>query len=92
MPRLAVCLSTLLVLVALVALGESSPKRFCCTQYTENPIQKRMLIHYRIQEDTGVCNIKAVVFRTMKGKLVCADPDRKWVQDGIEHIKTKGQQ
>uniref|UniRef100_A0A8P4KS24 Chemokine interleukin-8-like domain-containing protein n=1 Tax=Dicentrarchus labrax TaxID=13489 RepID=A0A8P4KS24_DICLA len=57
------------------------PGRFCCTQYHEHPVPVKVLKSYQIQKDTGFCNIKAVIFRTAKKKLLCADPDKKWVKD-----------
>uniref|UniRef100_A0A8C4D6D6 Chemokine interleukin-8-like domain-containing protein n=1 Tax=Dicentrarchus labrax TaxID=13489 RepID=A0A8C4D6D6_DICLA len=76
MAKVAVCVS---IMVLLVALGESS--KFCCTQYHEHPVPVKVLKSYQIQKDTGFCNIKAVIFRTAKKKLLCADPDKKWVKD-----------
>ncbi|XP_051261246.1 C-C motif chemokine 20 [Dicentrarchus labrax] len=83
MAKVAVCVS---IMVLLVALGESSPGRFCCTQYHEHPVPVKVLKSYQIQKDTGFCNIKAVIFRTAKKKLLCADPDKKWVKDAMESI------
>uniref|UniRef100_A0A3B5BD94 Chemokine interleukin-8-like domain-containing protein n=1 Tax=Stegastes partitus TaxID=144197 RepID=A0A3B5BD94_9TELE len=47
------------------------PMRFCCTQYQETQVPVKMLKSYRIQDNTGYCNIKAVVFRTKRNKNVC---------------------
>ncbi|XP_008280481.1 C-C motif chemokine 16-like [Stegastes partitus] len=84
MAKLAVCAAVLLVL--LVALSESSPMRFCCTQYQETQVPVKMLKSYRIQDNTGYCNIKAVVFRTKRNKNVCGNPDDEWVQKAKELI------
>ncbi|TWW73240.1 hypothetical protein D4764_15G0006340 [Takifugu flavidus] len=56
MGKLMLCVS---VLVLLLALTESS--YFCCTQYHENPVSVEILKFYMIQEDTGYCNIRAVM-------------------------------
>ncbi|KAM4604631.1 C-C motif chemokine 13 [Polymixia lowei] len=89
MARLTIYLSTMLVLlVAVISLGESSPMRFCCTAYNEDHVPIKRLRHYRIQEISEGCRIKAVVFRTVKNKLVCANPDSKWVQDGIKYLQS----
>ncbi|XP_034744344.1 C-C motif chemokine 20 [Etheostoma cragini] len=85
MARLTVWVS--LMLVVLVALGESSP--FCCTQYQEHPIPVKYLKYYKVQEVTHHCNIKAIIFKTLKSKLVCADPDRKWVKIAQESVPEK---
>ncbi|XP_078120074.1 C-C motif chemokine 20 [Sander vitreus] len=85
MAKLTVWVSIMLVL--LVALSESSP--FCCTQYQENPIPVKFLKYYRIQEVTDYCNIKAIIFKTWRNKLVCADPHRKWVKIAQESVPEK---
>uniref|UniRef100_A0A8C9X719 C-C motif chemokine n=1 Tax=Sander lucioperca TaxID=283035 RepID=A0A8C9X719_SANLU len=90
MAKLAVWVSIMLVL--LVALSESSKydfSPFCCTQYQENPIPVKFLKYYRIQEVIDHCNIKAIIFKTWRNKLVCADPDRKWVKIAQESEERK---
>ncbi|XP_073346543.1 C-C motif chemokine 20 [Pagrus major] len=85
MAKLTLCVSMMLVLLA--ALGESSP--LCCTRYHESPIPVKRLKYYVIQEDTGYCNIKAVIFKTIKNKPVCADPDAMWVRRAKEVVPQK---
>ncbi|KAM7400760.1 hypothetical protein PAMA_005107 [Pampus argenteus] len=87
MAKLAVCVSILLVL--LVALSESSPVKNCCTQYHENPIPVKLLKYYTVQEITHFCNIKAVIFRTVKNRLLCANPDTEWVQRALVSVPKK---
>ncbi|XP_045061994.1 eotaxin-like [Coregonus clupeaformis] len=101
MSKLTVTLSTLLLLlVALMTLGETSPLKIdmhknaqntkCCTEYQKDPIPKMRLREYAIQHIRGRCNIKAVIFTTVKrdwDRPVCADPSQQWVQDAIERIK-----
>uniref|UniRef100_A0A3B5BC07 Chemokine interleukin-8-like domain-containing protein n=1 Tax=Stegastes partitus TaxID=144197 RepID=A0A3B5BC07_9TELE len=60
--------------------------KFCCTQYQETQVPVKMLKSYRIQDNTGYCNIKAVVFRTKRNKNVCGNPDDEWVQKAKELI------
>uniref|UniRef100_A0A3Q3X0C6 Chemokine interleukin-8-like domain-containing protein n=1 Tax=Mola mola TaxID=94237 RepID=A0A3Q3X0C6_MOLML len=60
--------------------------RFCCTQYYENPVPVKRLKFYKIQKDTDYCNIKAVIFKPMKGKPFCANPDSPWVQKAMESV------
>ncbi|KAM8727081.1 C-C motif chemokine 20 [Acanthopagrus schlegelii] len=83
MAKLALCVSVILVL--LVALGESKG-RLCCTRYQENPVAEKRLKNYMIQEVTGFCNIKAVIFKTIKNRPVCADPDAEWVKQAMKVV------
>uniref|UniRef100_A0A8D0CP30 C-C motif chemokine n=1 Tax=Sander lucioperca TaxID=283035 RepID=A0A8D0CP30_SANLU len=76
--------------VGLHYAGAAGP--FCCTQYQENPIPVKFLKYYRIQEVIDHCNIKAIIFKTWRNKLVCADPDRKWVKIAQDsELKRKNQ-
>ncbi|XP_069013305.1 C-C motif chemokine 20 [Embiotoca jacksoni] len=83
----AVCVSVLLLL--LVALSESGPVKSCCTQYHETPLPVKVLRSYRIQDRKEYCNIKAVIFKMVKGRFVCADPDSMWVQKAMESMHQK---
>ncbi|XP_008332070.1 C-C motif chemokine 26 [Cynoglossus semilaevis] len=76
---------SVLLLVLMLALTESSP-RMCCTQYNEKPIPVKFLKYYKVQEMRGYCNIKAVVFTTLKNRFVCANPNSKWVQRAMESV------
>ncbi|XP_026170076.1 C-C motif chemokine 20 [Mastacembelus armatus] len=80
MAKFVVCLSVLLLLVV---LSESKPMKSCCTQYHESPIPFKALQHYTVQDEKQNCNIKAIIFTTKKNRLVCANPDREWVQYAI---------
>ncbi|XP_023124655.1 eotaxin [Amphiprion ocellaris] len=84
MAKLAVCAAVLLLL--LVAPSETSPPRFCCTRYQETQVPVKMLKSYRIQDDMGHCNIKAVVFKTKRNKDLCGNPEEEWVQKAMELI------
>ncbi|XP_028283995.1 C-C motif chemokine 12 [Parambassis ranga] len=86
MAKLALCVSTLLVL--LVVLTESSPVKFCCTKYQEKHIPQKALKDYRIQ-DINFCNIEAVIFKTVKDLFFCGNPDEEWVKKAMEYIDQK---
>nr|XP_046264127.1 C-C motif chemokine 20 [Scatophagus argus] len=85
MAKLTACV--FLMLMVLTELTESSP--FCCTQYQETPLPVQALKYYKIQRDTDYCNIKAVIFRTKRKRLVCANPDQEWVQKAMESVPEK---
>uniref|UniRef100_A0A673ALR5 Chemokine interleukin-8-like domain-containing protein n=1 Tax=Sphaeramia orbicularis TaxID=375764 RepID=A0A673ALR5_9TELE len=64
----------------------TSPVKLCCTQYHESPIPVKALKLGTVQEITGFCNIKAVIFKTVKNKLVCTNPDSEWVKAAMETV------
>uniref|UniRef100_A0AAQ5YHZ7 Chemokine interleukin-8-like domain-containing protein n=1 Tax=Amphiprion ocellaris TaxID=80972 RepID=A0AAQ5YHZ7_AMPOC len=69
-----------------VLLFFKGPPRFCCTRYQETQVPVKMLKSYRIQDDMGHCNIKAVVFKTKRNKDLCGNPEEEWVQKAMELI------
>ncbi|KAM9446835.1 C-C motif chemokine 19-like [Clarias gariepinus] len=53
----------------------------CCLKVSHHRIPKRIVACYREQRRTEGCLIDAVVFRTQKGRDLCAPPEVKWVID-----------
>ncbi|XP_062261154.1 C-C motif chemokine 20 [Platichthys flesus] len=88
MGKLTVCVSVLLLL--LMTLSESSRVNACCTQYQETPIPVRFLRCYTIQGVKDFCNLKAVIFKTVKNRFVCANPDSEWVKRAMESVPEFG--
>ncbi|XP_030608793.1 C-C motif chemokine 20 [Archocentrus centrarchus] len=86
MAKLAVCVSVMLVLL-LAALSESSPRKYCCTQYQETPVPVKRLKSYTVQDD--YCKIRAIIFKTVKNRPVCANPDEQWVQEAMMSVSKK---
>ncbi|XP_028987455.2 C-C motif chemokine 20 [Betta splendens] len=83
MGKLLVCVTQLILL--LVVLSEGS-RRFCCTKYHQSPIPDRLLKYYIIQDAAQNCNIEAIIFRTVRNRLVCASRDSEWVQRALETV------
>ncbi|CAM4588341.1 unnamed protein product [Leuciscus chuanchicus] len=87
MSRLVLTSSTLLLLLCFwVTLSQSSPVR-CCTKYSPHPLPVHRLQDFTRQDVTMTCNIEAVIFTTVKDRLICANPDDLWVQKAIAHIQ-----
>ncbi|KAM9844441.1 C-C motif chemokine 20 [Aulostomus maculatus] len=84
MAKLAVCVSLLLLVLA--AQSESKPVKVCCTKYQQNEVPVKALKFYTILEDTGFCNLKAVIFMTKRKGPLCADPEKEWVKRAMETV------
>ncbi|NXD28712.1 CCL4 protein, partial [Spelaeornis formosus] len=83
--------AALSVLVAVFCYqATSSPKSLnfygpCCADYITRPLPSSLVVKY---EHTGShCSSSAVIFTTIKDKLVCANPNDKWVQDIMNQLK-----
>ncbi|KAK3514445.1 hypothetical protein QTP70_018257 [Hemibagrus guttatus] len=62
-----------------VSLGDQAVD--CCLKVSSHPIPKRIVACYREQRKGDGCLISAVVFRTRKGRDLCAPPEADWVQE-----------
>ncbi|NWV44847.1 CCL5 protein, partial [Daphoenositta chrysoptera] len=57
----------------------------CCVEYITRPLPLSRVVKY---EHTGShCSPPAVIFTTIKDKLVCASLKEKWVQDIMNQLK-----
>ncbi|XP_039877791.1 C-C motif chemokine 26 [Simochromis diagramma] len=86
MAKFAVRVSVLLVLL-LVALAESSSNKYCCTRYQQKPVQVKWLKSYTVQDDN--CKLRAIIFKTVKNRHICANPEDEWVKIAIQLLPRK---
>ncbi|NXO30511.1 CCL5 protein, partial [Cisticola juncidis] len=59
----------------------------CCPEYITRPLALSRMVKY--QHTGSRCFQPAVIFTTIKGKLVCANPNDKWVQDILNQLKDR---
>uniref|UniRef100_F7B2B3 C-C motif chemokine n=1 Tax=Ornithorhynchus anatinus TaxID=9258 RepID=F7B2B3_ORNAN len=77
-----VALSTLLLTVALCSLASSAPRVHvpvtCCTNYLHRPLPQKLVKSYF--QNRSQCPKPGIIFITVKGRKVCANPSETWVQ------------
>ncbi|KAK9952147.1 hypothetical protein ABG768_018003 [Culter alburnus] len=82
-------ISAVAVLLCAVSLSEGmrvSPQR-CCFSFTDRPLPIKLVADYSMTSQQ--CPKEAVLFKTVKGRQVCANPADSWVQKHIQTIDSK---
>ncbi|XP_026793816.2 eotaxin [Pangasianodon hypophthalmus] len=74
---------TFLFILILSAFITDTETARCCFSYTRRPVRCARLLGYFIQEITGNCDIRAIIFKTRDERLICADPRMEWTQERI---------
>uniref|UniRef100_A0A3B5LSE5 Chemokine interleukin-8-like domain-containing protein n=1 Tax=Xiphophorus couchianus TaxID=32473 RepID=A0A3B5LSE5_9TELE len=59
-----------------------------CTTVSNMRVHLSKIKEYTIQED-GNCLFSAIVFRTVGGRIICADPNSKWAKYIIRRLEAK---
>ncbi|XP_043081785.1 C-C motif chemokine 20-like [Puntigrus tetrazona] len=78
---LLLCLA--LMLLAQFSCPISGLRNCPCLKTSKHVLRKEDIDSYIIQE-AGVCHITAVLFKTVKGRFICSDPQKPWVKRAIE--------
>ncbi|NXA93131.1 CCL4 protein, partial [Melanocharis versteri] len=70
-----------------ISLHSNGP---CCdkNKYITRPLPLSLVVKYKHTDSD--CSSPAVIFTTIKDKLVCANPNDKWVQDIMIKLKDNG--
>ncbi|XP_031209211.1 C-C motif chemokine 8-like [Mastomys coucha] len=89
----AVILCLLLVAVTVspeeLAGSDKTPVS-CCYSLIKLKIPLRVLQSYK-RSNNIQCPREAVIFQTKRGKLICADPTQKWVNEYMVILDQKSQ-
>nr|ACO08606.1 Small inducible cytokine A4 precursor [Oncorhynchus mykiss] len=89
-PRLAM-LSVLVLVLSAITFSEglrmSSGPEKCCFTFAERQIPRGRVVGYT--KTSQQCSNQAVMFKTQKGRQVCARPSDRWVKDYINILDGK---
>ncbi|KAK6484014.1 eotaxin-like [Huso huso] len=78
------CLCTLALYTIVNADGGTIPN--CCLKVSNTVLSINQVSSHYLQEKDGRCPVDAVVFSTVKGKIVCSDRKRPWVKRVIKQL------
>ncbi|XP_059201072.1 monocyte chemotactic protein 1B-like [Centropristis striata] len=87
MTRLAF-LSFLLIAIMVPTASANGSVASCCLKLSTTNIHRDFLVVYYKQYKPS-CPIHAVVFITLRGKRICADPGRVWTKTSMAYIDGK---
>ncbi|XP_027717947.1 C-C motif chemokine 4-like [Vombatus ursinus] len=81
--KVSVAALSILVVMAFSSLASSAPMgsntpTSCCFSYVSQQIPRKFVTDY--YETSSLCSQSAVVFKTKKGRQMCANPSDDWVQ------------
>ncbi|XP_017328933.1 C-C motif chemokine 3 [Ictalurus punctatus] len=86
-----ILLSAVVVLLSAVTFTEgmrfTGTKNVCCYSFHPRPLKAIMVTSY--SQTSPQCTKQAVLFRTRKGKDVCAKPTDAWVKELIKVLDIK---
>uniref|UniRef100_A0A8C8KBB3 Chemokine interleukin-8-like domain-containing protein n=2 Tax=Oncorhynchus tshawytscha TaxID=74940 RepID=A0A8C8KBB3_ONCTS len=60
----------------------------CCLEIKGTIVRRNLIDSYYLQ-DTAMCNIKAVMFVTVKGLRICSDTSNPWAQKTMQYLNEK---
>ncbi|KAG5847300.1 hypothetical protein ANANG_G00124560 [Anguilla anguilla] len=76
-----------LLLLLSLSLFSMQADAACCTTYSQRKLPEKLVKGFSIQDNRGQCHINAVIFLTLKGRKVCADPTKDWVMERIKQLR-----
>ncbi|XP_060783072.1 C-C motif chemokine 3-like [Neoarius graeffei] len=89
--RLILLSAVVVVLLSAITLTEglryNPTATACCYSYNQRPLKAKMVVSYSLTSPQ--CTKQAVLFKTKKGKDVCAKPTDQWVKTLIKILDNK---
>ncbi|XP_043758925.1 WAP four-disulfide core domain protein 3-like isoform X1 [Cervus elaphus] len=67
-----------------IAVGSITPTD-CCFSFVSRQIPRKLVDSY--YETSSQCSQPGVIFKTKRGRQVCADPSEDWVQEYITDLE-----
>ncbi|XP_067897497.1 C-C motif chemokine 20-like [Heterodontus francisci] len=81
--------AALFSLLVLNMFNDSVSASDCCLRYSRNRLPFRLISGYVEQQSNEICDIDAIVFYTVGGRAVCANPDSRWVKIALKLLSKK---
>ncbi|XP_038672774.1 C-C motif chemokine 20-like [Scyliorhinus canicula] len=76
-------------MLVLDMLDDSASAMDCCLRYSKKRLPFRLISGYVEQQSNEICDIDAIIFYTVGGQAICANPDSLWVKVGLKLLSKK---
>ncbi|XP_020390841.1 C-C motif chemokine 20-like [Rhincodon typus] len=81
--------AALFSLLVLNMLNDTVSAMDCCLRYSKKRLPFRLISGYVEQQSNEICDIDAIIFYTVGGQAVCANPDMVWVKMALKLLSKK---
>ncbi|XP_032887285.1 C-C motif chemokine 20-like [Amblyraja radiata] len=61
----------------------------CCLAYSKKRLPQKLISGYVEQNSNEICEKDAIIFFTVRGRAVCADPEHHWVKKALNFLSKK---
>ncbi|XP_072894456.1 C-C motif chemokine 20-like isoform X1 [Hemitrygon akajei] len=61
----------------------------CCLHYSQSRLPFRLISGFVMQQSNEMCDIDAVIFYTIRGRAICANPEERWVKRALHFLSKK---
>ncbi|XP_004643046.1 C-C motif chemokine 3-like [Octodon degus] len=78
------CIMSLCYQVFSAPVGADTPTA-CCFTYVSKKIPRQFIADY--DETSSQCTEPGVIFKTKRGRQICANPTEAWVQEYINDLE-----
>ncbi|XP_041038798.1 C-C motif chemokine 20-like [Carcharodon carcharias] len=82
-------LVTLFSLIMLSVSVSAHAYSDCCLCYSNSRLPLRLISGYAEQQSNEICDIDAIIFHTVGGRAVCANPEARWVKRALHFLSKK---
>nr|XP_019962813.1 PREDICTED: monocyte chemotactic protein 1B-like [Paralichthys olivaceus] len=85
------CLTFLLLVLVTTMVSTASAQggiASCCRRILNTEVHRDRLKNYYVQQQPS-CLLRIVVFKTIKGKRICSDPNNQWTKSSMAYLDEK---
>ncbi|XP_069753951.1 C-C motif chemokine 20-like [Narcine bancroftii] len=79
----------LLIVLSMFRDSAVNSYRSCCLAHSRSRLPQKLISGYAEQNSNEICEIDAIIFYTIGGRAVCANPRHHWVKRTLNFLSKK---